>query len=91
MHVACEQQGNDIEICIEDSAPAVPEQALPRLFERLCRVESSRGRSTGGAGLGLAICKRIAHALGGSISVAPSQLGGLKLLVRLPGVGQAGG
>ena len=91
VRVACERQGNDIEICIEDSAPAVPEQALPRLFERLYRVESSRGRSTGGAGLGLAICKRIAHALGGSISVAPSQLGGLKLLVRLPAVGQAGG
>ena len=91
VRVACVRQGKDIAISIEDSAPAVPTDALPRLFERLYRVESSRGRLTGGAGLGLAICKRIAHALGGSISVAPSTLGGLKLVVQLPAAGYAGG
>ncbi len=84
VRVACRRQGKDIAISIEDSAPAVPPDALPRLFERLYRVESSRGRSTGGAGLGLAICKRIAHALGGAISAAPSDLGGLLLTIRLP-------
>ena len=91
LRVACEREGKDISVRIEDSAPAVPTKALPRLFERLYRVESSRGRSTGGAGLGLAICKRIAHALGGSISAAPSELGGLRLNVRLPAAGPAGG
>ena len=91
VRVACAQEGNDIEVSIEDSAPSVPEDALPRLFERLYRVETSRGRQTGGAGLGLAICKRIAHALGGSISVTPSSLGGLKLVVRLPAAAYAGG
>ena len=43
---------------------------MPKLFERLYRVDGSRGRSTGGAGLGLAICENIAHAHGGKISVA---------------------
>ena len=91
VRVACAQEGSDIAVSIEDSAPSVPEDALPRLFERLYRVETSRGRQTGGAGLGLAICKRIAHALGGSISVTPSSLGGLKLVVRLPAAAYAGG
>ena len=64
VRIACVQQGIDVEVSIEDSAPSVPTDAMPRLFKRLYRVESSRGRQTGGAGLGLAICKRIAHALG---------------------------
>ena len=91
VRVACAQQGKDIAISIEDSAPSVPADALPRLFERLYRVESSRDRETGGAGLGLAICKRIAHALGGNISASPSALGGLKLVVRLPAAAHGGG
>ena len=91
VRVGCARQGKDVSISIEDSAPTVPANALPRLFDRLYRVESSRGRSTGGAGLGLAICKRTAHALGGSISAAPSDLGGLKLVVSLPAVRHAGG
>lgn len=91
VRVSCVKEGRDIAISIEDSAPSVPPDALPRLFERLYRVESSRGRQTGGAGLGLAICKRIAHALGGNISASPSTLGGLKLVVRLPAAAHAGG
>ncbi|MCZ0951127.1 MAG: ATP-binding protein [Rhodospirillaceae bacterium] len=91
VRVSCVEEGKDIAISIEDSAPSVPSDALPRLFERLYRVESSRDRQTGGAGLGLAICKRIAHALGGSISASPSSLGGLKLVVRLPVAAHAGG
>ena len=91
VRVSCAKEGKDIAISIEDSAPNVPADALPRLFERLYRVESSRGRQTGGAGLGLAICKRIAHALGGSISASPSALGGLKLVVRLPAAAHARG
>ena len=91
VRVACARRGDDISVSIEDSAPGVPTVALPRLFERLYRVEDSRGRQTGGAGLGLAICKRIVHALGGSIRAAPSPLGGLKLEVRLPAAGHARG
>ena len=91
VRVACVQKGKDIEVSIEDSEPNVPTDAMPRLFRRLYRVESSRGRQTGGAGLGLAICKRIAHALGGSISASPSGLGGLKMVVRLPAAAHAGG
>lgn len=69
---------------LADSAPGVPPSALPRLFERLFRVESSRNRATGGAGLGLSICRSIAEAHGGTIAAEPSPLGGLAIRVTLP-------
>ncbi|MBN1141467.1 MAG: HAMP domain-containing protein [Deltaproteobacteria bacterium] len=68
----------------QDSAPGVGEQELPRLFERLYRVEASRSRDSGGAGLGLAICRNIAEAHEGRIEATPSTLGGLGITVTLP-------
>lgn len=67
-----------------DSKPGVPGQDLNRLFDRLYRVEESRNRKTGGAGLGLAICKSIVEAHGGTISAHQSSLGGLLIRVALP-------
>ena len=72
-------------LVVEDTAPGVPAHALPRLFERLYRVESSRSRAAGGAGLGLAICRAIVEAHGGRIDAAPSSLGGLRIVTDLPG------
>jgi len=54
------------------------------LFERLYRVESSRNRTTGGAGLGLAICRNIVEAHGGTIIAQSSALGGVWIRVELP-------
>ncbi|MBN4664774.1 HAMP domain-containing protein [Pandoraea nosoerga] len=76
---------------IEDSAPGVPDHALPRLFERLFRVEASRSRRSGGAGLGLALCKHIVEAHGGRIVARHSPLGGLALAITLPYSGCATG
>ncbi len=53
---------SSIEVTVQDSAPGVPEQEQPQLFERLYRRESSRNRGTGGSGLGLSICKAIVEA-----------------------------
>jgi two-component system sensor histidine kinase BaeS len=69
---------------VEDTAPGVPREAIPRLFERLYRVEASRNRASGGAGLGLAICLNIASAHGGEIEAYPSPLGGLGIRLTLP-------
>jgi len=71
-------------IVIEDSAPGVPDNDLPRLFDRLYRVEGSRSRTSGGAGLGLAIAKAIVEAHGGRIEAGPSSLGGLAIRIALP-------
>ena len=71
-----------IDFC--DSAPGVPETDMERLFERFYRVEASRNRSTGGAGLGLAICRNIAEAHGGTLQARPSPLGGIWMEIALP-------
>jgi two-component system sensor histidine kinase BaeS len=68
----------------QDTAPGVPEKELDRLFERLYRLEGSRSRTSGGAGLGLAICKKIVEAHEGKISAYPSQLGGLLIRITFP-------
>lgn len=67
-----------------DSAPGVPEDALTQLFERFYRVEASRNRALGGAGLGLAISRNIVEAHGGRIEARPSPLGGLCIHIELP-------
>jgi two-component system sensor histidine kinase BaeS len=72
---------------VEDSAPGVPDNKLPRLFERFFRVDHSRSRQTGGSGLGLAICRAIIEAHSGTISAAPSPFGGLAVTVALPMAG----
>lgn len=69
---------------IEDSAPGVDPALHEKLFERLYRAESSRSRETGGAGLGLSICRNIVEAHAGRISIETSELGGLKVSVYLP-------
>ncbi|KXO14304.1 Sensory histidine kinase BaeS [Moritella sp. JT01] len=79
------QQINDnILLTIEDSAPTVPDAALPKLFERLYRVDKSRSRANGGSGLGLSICENIVKRHNGHISAQHSELGGLKIAISLP-------
>lgn len=84
VEIVCRSQDGEAILEVSDSAPGIPEELLPRLFERLFRMESSRNRASGGAGLGLAICKNIAEAHEGSIHAAPSHLGGIKVTIRFP-------
>ncbi len=68
---------NGWQLDIQDSLPGVPAEALPHLFERLYRVDESRSRQSGGAGLGLALCRAIVTAHGGTTIARPSPLGGV--------------
>ncbi|MBK1646061.1 two-component sensor histidine kinase [Thiocapsa imhoffii] len=67
-----------------DTAPGVPAADLPHLFDRLYRVDHSRSRNTGGAGLGLAIAKNVVEAHGGTITAAAAETGGCEILITLP-------
>jgi two-component system sensor histidine kinase BaeS len=78
------RRNNKAAIDFEDSAPGVAEPEMERLFDRLYRVETSRNRASGGAGLGLAICKNIVEAHGGAISAHPSSFGGVRISVTIP-------
>ncbi len=71
-------------IIIEDTAPGVAEEHHDKLFERLYRADSSRHRATGGAGLGLSICKNIVIGHDGKITTSNSELGGLKITISIP-------
>ncbi|MBU3943094.1 MAG: HAMP domain-containing protein [Proteobacteria bacterium] len=73
-----------VSINFQDSSPGVTPAQLPRLFDRLYRVEGSRNRDTGGAGLGLAICKNIVDAHQGTINADSSPLGGVWIKIQLP-------
>src|SRR5581483_5849812 len=84
VRVAARRDGERVVVEFDDSAPGVPPDALPQLFERFYRVDASRSRANGGSGLGLAICRSIAAAHGGDIAAAPSPLGGLRVSVSLP-------
>ncbi|MFO1400973.1 MAG: ATP-binding protein [Steroidobacteraceae bacterium] len=82
--VSARRADGDALLTIEDSAPGVPDEVLPRLFERFFRVDASRSRATGGSGLGMAICRGIVEAHAGRIRAMPSPLGGLRIEISLP-------
>src|SRR5205823_3574329 len=74
------------EVCleVEDTGIGIPEQDLPRIFERFYRVDKARSRELGGTGLGLSIVKHLVYGLHGSVH-ATSRLGqGTTFCVRLP-------
>jgi two-component system sensor histidine kinase BaeS len=81
------REGRQMLIDLHDSAPGVGAEHLPRLFDRFFRVEASRSRRSGGAGLGLSICQRIVEAHEGRIEARASPMGGLWLRVELPALG----
>jgi signal transduction histidine kinase len=75
-----------IEISIDDDGPGIPEDELSRVLEPFYRLEQSRGRDTGGVGLGLAIAQAIAQAHGGTVTLLNRPVGGLRAKIVLPRV-----
>lgn len=72
-----------VEIRIEDRGPGIPEAERERVFEPYVRLEASRARHTGGAGLGLAIARAVARAHGGEVRLEARAGGGTTAVVML--------
>ena len=88
LRVSLDVLDNQVRIRWEDSAPGVSDEELPRLTERLYRVEASRNRRLGGSGLGLSIAMALVQAHGGDMQVSHSTLGGLCWTLRFPLAGE---
>jgi signal transduction histidine kinase len=71
-------------LTIADSGIGISEQDLPHVFERFYRADKSRTAAAGRTGLGLAICKAIVEAEGGSITVSSQLDVGSTFVVRIP-------
>ena len=91
--VALQRRNGHYEIRIGDTGPGIPLDLHERIFERFYRIDSARSRAdasaTSGAGLGLAIVRRIADVHAGRVSVAESRPGRTEFLVTLPATGVA--
>ncbi len=71
-------------LSVEDSGEGIPAADLPHVFERFRRGHGAFARSAGGFGLGLAICKAIVEAYGGSIEVESQPGKGTRVRIQLP-------
>ena len=69
---------------VDDAGPGVSADELSRLFERFYRVPDEAGPARHGLGMGLAIARGFVEAMGGAVSASRSDLGGLRLTIRLP-------
>ena len=77
-------EGGRVVITIEDSSPGIPQAELEKVFEPFYRLERSRSRETGGAGLGLAVARTVIRGHGGEVTLSNRAQGGLRQEVVLP-------
>ncbi len=83
---AVERRG-DVLLSVADTGPGIPEADLPHIFDRFYKADKSRTSARGGAGLGLAIAKRLVEAQGGFIVAENLEGRGARFLVALPRAG----
>lgn len=79
-----ERVGAEVRLSVQDDGPGIPEDQLERLFDRFYRLEDSRSRDQGGAGLGLSIARGIVDAHGGRIWLDSEVGQGTTAHVQLP-------
>jgi signal transduction histidine kinase len=83
-HVEIGETPSHLVITVDDDGPGIPEPDLERVFEPFVRLEQSRGRETGGSGLGLTIARAVILGHGGDIALSNRPEGGLRVSLTLP-------
>jgi signal transduction histidine kinase len=84
IEVRLDKSGDAALVSVRDNGPGVPATALPLLFKPFYRVDNSRGTTTGGMGLGLAIVRNAVAVHGGTVSAKNIVPHGLEVELRLP-------
>jgi two-component system osmolarity sensor histidine kinase EnvZ len=79
------RQTGGVEILVDDDGPGIPPDRYDDAFKPFNRLDEARNQNEKGVGLGLAIARDVARALGGDVTLDKSPLGGLRAVVRLPG------
>lgn len=75
---------DQVRIEIDDDGPGIPTEDRKRVFDRFVRLDNSRERNSGSAGLGLAIAREITLAHRGRIVIADNLAGGTRVIITLP-------
>ena len=83
--VGCRREGGQVWLWVTDTGEGIAPEHQARVFDRFTRVDAGRDRAQGGAGLGLAICRVIAEAHGGTIALESEPGLGTRVEVLLPG------
>lgn len=84
VNVRGERSGEHARLVVSDTGEGIPAAHVPRVFDRLYRVDASRTRATGGSGLGLSIVKALVEAQGGVVTLASTPGAGTRVVVDLP-------
>ena len=82
--VSWSTEGSRVIVSVVDHGPGMGAEHIPRAFDRFFRADISRGRDTGGAGLGLALARTLVISQGGRVWIEPTSGGGLTVKVSLP-------
>ena len=82
VQVSLRKCGGQVVLTVADRGPGIPEEDLPRIFERFYRVDKARSRAAGGTGLGLSIVSDTVRRQGGTVEAANRPGGGAVFTVR---------
>ena len=82
--ITAEVRGDDLVILVDDKGPGISPGEREIVFEPFVRLEQSRSRATGGAGLGLAIARNAAESHGGRLTLEAAPTGGTRAVLTLP-------
>ena len=82
VRVACVD--GTVTLTVDDDGPGIPADRRELLLEPFVRLDASRNRESGGAGLGLAIVRNLVEAMGGTVTIGEAPMSGARVAVRIP-------